>query len=700
MSPLNIQSLKNGFIDQPSQHKPNGHILLQPAYGPKSIPIPNNYVGVAPSQGPLTTSNAQTNAIFHTSNITKLTNTEIQSSKDLDSKFLHQIIGNGFKAPSADKSLDVRNTVVKKAPGGTVQITYKNMINHSPQSSNNNNLPKSNPIFILPKPGNGIGQQFGIQQQAATCHPIATSSTLSNQQLIQHSVNSQPIINTVNTPQTLSNKTDTNVYLIDSSHDSNRSNPITSSTPNWMPNVNQQSDMNAYQSISIESMECQNDHSTLFSTQQSDDLSNAVDLNPFNGIDIDLSCFDTEPFDALNQLYPCENDTSCVQNFDTNMVSTDQRTVQNFSSNVASSFNTETNITSSEEPHIQSLNTSTSSQEEIPMNVDSNVDSSVTDEFLLQHQKQLTPQTEPRINDKELNATQQQENNELKSIIDVSPEMAVCTGGIKIILIGSWNAKDARYQCRFGSCCVDAELIQNGVLRCFSPKHKPGAVRLSVLCNSKPLSEEVDFTFVESSEKTWTEKIDHDEWLSINETTLADLLVKRISFIADMVTGDETHAARAFNQDALDLTLVEDKLIDVCKGLMSQTVDIDFEYKIERTMTVLHLASALGYLKLIQLLMNWVESNPNKIIQVEACPTCVDQFSLIPIMWASAKGHFTTTCVLHQWAESTIEFKDGCGCTSLSLAMESGHESLVEYLGRLIKKSTISRYKSCLFLKK
>eukprot|EP00111_Clytia_hemisphaerica_P007587 TCONS_00022053-protein len=161
-----------------------------------------------------------------------------------------------------------------------------------------------------------------------------------------------------------------------------------------------------------------------------------------------------------------------------------------------------------------------------------------------------------------------------------------------------------------------------------------------------------------------------------------------------MVTGDETNAARAFNRDALDPTLVEDKLIDVCKSLMSQTVDIDFDYKIERTMTVLHLASALGYLKLIQLLMNWVESNPNKIIQVEACPTCVDQFSLVPIMWASAKGHFTTTCVLHQWAESTIELKDACGCTSLSLAMESGHESLVEYLGRLIKKSTISRENS------
>ena len=59
--------------------------------------------------------------------------------------------------------------------------------------------------------------------------------------------------------------------------------------------------------------------------------------------------------------------------------------------------------------------------------------------------------------------------NELIDIIDLSPEMSTTSGGNKIILIGSWNAKNARYYCRFGTDIVDAELIQNGVLRCYSP---------------------------------------------------------------------------------------------------------------------------------------------------------------------------------------------------------------------------------------
>ena len=108
-------------------------------------------------------------------------------------------------------------------------------------------------------------------------------------------------------------------------------------------------------------------------------------------------------------------------------------------------------------------------------------------------------------------------------------------------------------------------------------------------------------------------------------------------------------------------------------------------------MTVLHLAAALGYLKLIQLLLNWVESNPNKIIMVEACPVRYDQFKLLPIMWSAAKGYFNTTCVLHQWHESTIEDCDSCGCTVIDLAKECQHGALVEYLERLLKKCSISR---------
>ena len=692
MSPLNIQTLKNGFIERSNNDvfKSNGgqpiliHSRVTPV-PPHSIPK-NNLVQIAPSGS----------STFYATNITqngKFTEAEMRSSKELDSKFLTKIIGDHNETSTTncqsanEKAIDYRNTVVRKAPGGTVQITYKNMINHNSNNINNNNTNNAhnnnriNPVFILPKPVNGL---VGKQQVAMVSQnqQLQQQQLQQQQQQQQHQGQINHEIFSNNLPLSTVSNTTTNY----SSRQQNFSNETSSSSSIWtnkpaLTDFNHISggtglsialsgDANGLDSLAYDQDKLERDllNNSFVSTQQPQNgLSDSVvsDMNPFNGIDIDLSCFGTEPFEMLQQFYPCTT-TGDVDNQDNQMIISSSHD-NDIVSVVESDFynQSQTNHVVQSTDHVVQGTDHVVQGIEEKMCIDNNTTSS---------------------------------SRELKKIIDVSPEIVSNMGGVKIILIGSWNAKDARYQCVFGKCPVDAELVQNGVLRCYSPKHKPGTVTLSVFCDSLQLTEQVDFTFVESSEKcSLEEKIDHNEWLSISDSSFVQLLVERISFIADMVAGEGQHDAHKIiiptpTTECTTTVNVEDKLVDVCKGLMNVNVDIDFDYKVDETMTVLHLASALGYIKLIQLLMNWVESNPNKIIQVEASSTSRDQFSLIPIMWSSAKGHFNTTCVLHQWDESTIETKDLCGCTALALATENGHESLVEYLGRLLKKSTMSRF--------
>jgi len=143
MSPLTIQTLKNGFLDRvdlsSQQQQQNGRILLHPKHVSTPPPPPSKQVNNKSA-----TSDSK----------------QLDTSTTRDNVFLHKVIAHDGVSAHAQKALNPRNTVVKQSPGGTVQITYKNMINMASSSSshhhnNNNNNVKNNPVFILPKPVNG-----------------------------------------------------------------------------------------------------------------------------------------------------------------------------------------------------------------------------------------------------------------------------------------------------------------------------------------------------------------------------------------------------------------------------------------------------------------------------------------------------------------------------------------------------------------
>ena len=281
------------------------------------------------------------------------------------------------------------------------------------------------------------------------------------------------------------------------------------------------------------------------------------------------------------------------------------------------------------------------------------------------------------------------QSDELLNIVDISPEYASTEGGGKIILIGSWNNKNSRYSCKFGDICASADLIQNGVLRCFCPPHSPGKVRVCVLSDDVVISKSVDFEYVDTEDLGDDIPEERHDWLKIKDEDLKSLLVERIEAIIDIFdVGNTLPRFQGMICNSID---IEDTMVNICESIskVQDHLPINIVYKSEKVMTVLHLSAALGFTKLIQTLCNWIETNTNKIIQQEADPCKYDQFQLTPLMWACAKGKFDSACVLIQWDEASIGLFDACGCTPLSISKDQGHTILVRYLEKSQSKGSI-----------
>jgi len=74
-----------------------------------------------------------------------------------------------------------------------------------------------------------------------------------------------------------------------------------------------------------------------------------------------------------------------------------------------------------------------------------------------------------------------------------------CVGGIKVLVAGPWysdgSATNTNYSIHFDGVPVPTELVQNGLLRCFSPKHEPGFVTLQVASRECIISNSVMFEY-------------------------------------------------------------------------------------------------------------------------------------------------------------------------------------------------------------
>lgn len=627
---------------------------------------------------------------------------------------LRQIIAHDVHHPNSIKTSNAnsRNMVIKTAPHGAVQITYRKMIHSLPEYKK--------PIHILPKPNpkhvNFIPfDPFNTKtvQDTKLLDNYCIASNISTFPSHVFSRTMQPTINNACPP--LSSTAYSNPKR---SINNPAAKPVEGSSKNLfisLPKIKKSSALTALQLSnetslinsdkslytpfsennfevshvpSFESTYEMDDVNEFMTSSQNSNLSNG-DLGQINEMDMNLLSMDIDSLDAITMTTFLQNGTIFNADFNDNIAvpnnvmnlkqSSDMNSLM-ATSNVVQEFTPVDTINSSVVAMTnQNIDPIVTSADDVECNSSAYINLKIAKDY----QKKID------LSCSNVNG----DPNRLMSIIDVSPDMSSTLGGCKIILIGSWNAKDSRYSCKFGDQIVNAELIQNGVLRCYSPKHKPGKIKLCVICDNGIGSNEVDFLIFNPSDISNHSTTKHKEWISITNKSLIVMLIERVAAIAEIIGIDSfsKHLSEIKSNAVEGLKQYQEHLVIICKRLMTETVNFTFDYDVENTMTMLHLAAALGFTKLIQLLLKWVETNPNKLIMVEACPTQYDQFSLLPIMWSSAKGHFNTTCVLHQWEESTIKEFDACGCTAIDLAKESGHETITEYLQRLQKKSVASK---------
>ncbi|KAE8810259.1 calmodulin-binding transcription activator 4 [Hordeum vulgare] len=89
-------------------------------------------------------------------------------------------------------------------------------------------------------------------------------------------------------------------------------------------------------------------------------------------------------------------------------------------------------------------------------------------------------------------------------IHDVSPEWAFCSESAKVVIAGDFPSNPSNSSwVLFGDFKVPVEIVQEGVIRCYTPHLGAGKVRMCMLDeNGKPCSEDREFEFVEKPTST------------------------------------------------------------------------------------------------------------------------------------------------------------------------------------------------------
>uniref|UniRef100_A0A8C9P8K4 Calmodulin-binding transcription activator 2 n=1 Tax=Spermophilus dauricus TaxID=99837 RepID=A0A8C9P8K4_SPEDA len=281
----------------------------------------------------------------------------------------------------------------------------------------------------------------------------------------------------------------------------------------------------------------------------------------------------------------------------------------------------------------------------------------------------------------------------LSTITDFSPEWSYPEGGVKVLITGPWTEAAEHYSCVFDHIAVPASLVQPGVLRCYCPAHEVGLVSLQVAGREGPLSASVLFEYrarrflsLPSTQLDWLSLDDNQFRMSILERL--EQMEKRMAEIAAArqapCQGPEAPPIQDEGQgpgfEARVVILVENMIPrSTWRGPERLTHGSPF-----RGMSLLHLAAAQGYARLIETLSQWRSVETGSLdLEQEVDPLNVDHFSCTPLMWACALGHLEAAVLLFRWNRQALSIPDSLGRLPLTVAHSRGHVRLARCLEEL-----------------
>ncbi|ERE69326.1 calmodulin-binding transcription activator 2 isoform 1 [Cricetulus griseus] len=281
----------------------------------------------------------------------------------------------------------------------------------------------------------------------------------------------------------------------------------------------------------------------------------------------------------------------------------------------------------------------------------------------------------------------------LNTITDFSPEWSYPEGGVKVLITGPWTEAAEHYSCVFDHIAVPASLVQPGVLRCYCPAHEVGLVSLQVAGREGPLSASVLFEYrarrflsLPSTQLDWLSLDDSQFRMSILERL--EQMEKRMAEIAaaGQAPGQSPEAPPI--QDEGQGPGFEARVVVLVESMIPRSTWRGPERLIHgspfRGMSLLHLAAAQGYARLIETLSQWRSVETGSLdLEQEVDPLNVDHFSCTPLMWACALGHLEAAVLLFCWNRQALSIPDSLGRLPLSVAHSRGHVRLARCLEEL-----------------
>ncbi|XP_074121057.1 calmodulin-binding transcription activator 2 isoform X10 [Sminthopsis crassicaudata] len=284
----------------------------------------------------------------------------------------------------------------------------------------------------------------------------------------------------------------------------------------------------------------------------------------------------------------------------------------------------------------------------------------------------------------------------LSIITDFSPEWSYPEGGVKVLITGPWTEVSERYSCVFDHILVPASLVQAGVLRCYCPAHEAGLVSLQVAGEEGPLSASVLFEY--RARRFLALPSTPLDWLSLDDNQFRMSILERLEQMEKRMA--EMAAAGQAPPPAPDPHPVQGGVLG--PGFEARVVVL-VERMIPRYgwrgpdhlvhggpfrgMSLLHLAAAQGYARLIETLSQWRTMEAESLdLEQEVDPLNVDHFSCTPLMWACALGHLEAAVLLFQWNRQALNIPDSLGRLPLFVAHSRGHVQLARCLEELQRK--------------
>ncbi|XP_059004241.1 calmodulin-binding transcription activator 2 isoform X3 [Mustela lutreola] len=281
----------------------------------------------------------------------------------------------------------------------------------------------------------------------------------------------------------------------------------------------------------------------------------------------------------------------------------------------------------------------------------------------------------------------------LSTITDFSPEWSYPEGGVKVLITGPWTEAAEHYSCVFDHIAVPASLVQPGVLRCYCPAHEVGLVSLQVAGREGPLSASVLFEY--RARRFLSLPSTQLDWLSLDDNQFRMSILERLEQMekrmADMAAAGQAPCRGPDTppiQDEGQGPGFEARVVVLVESMIPRSTQRGPERLAHgspfRGMSLLHLAAAQGYARLIETLSQWRSVGTGSLdLEQEADPLNVDHFSCTPLMWACALGHLEAAVLLFRWNRQALSIPDSLGRLPLSVAHSRGHVRLARCLEEL-----------------